>query len=192
MILVSGASNNHYNTLIQFINSVIKNINFNDNILIIYDLDIEESKWLYLINKFKNEKIIFKHFNYNKYPEWFNININSGEYAWKPAIIYETSLEYENKNNIIIWMDSGNIIFNDLSNIKQILINNGIYTSFSCNTIKKWTHKKTLDIMNVDDSISNKINRNGACIGFNLNILSVFKQVVLHAGDWQMSIDSLG
>ena len=140
MILVSGASNNHYNTLIQFINSVIKNINFNDNILIIYDLDIEESKWLYLINKFKNEKIIFKHFNYNKYPEWFNININSGEYAWKPAIIYETSLEYENKNNIIIWMDSGNIIFNDLSNIKQILINNGIYTSFSCNTIKKWTH----------------------------------------------------
>ena len=55
MILVSGASNNHYFTLIQFIESFI--CNKVNSKLIIYNLGIDEDRWLFLKNKYSIHKI---------------------------------------------------------------------------------------------------------------------------------------
>lgn len=167
MILISGASNNHYLTLIQFIESFI--LNKVNSKLIIYNLGIDEDKWHFIKNKYSLNNFIFKIFNYSIYPEWFNININRGEYAWKPAILYEVYSEFNNE--IIVWMDSGNIILNNLNELVQIINDNGIYSSITLGTIKEWTHPDTIRLLRCSNI--NNINKNGACIGFNTKIMWV-------------------
>lgn len=166
MIIVTGASNNHYNTLKQFIDSVIKFRNI-DIQLIVYDLGIETSNWNNLITLHNvHYNISFKTFDYTKYPSWYNININAGEYAWKSAIIYETYLEHT--ESIIMWMDAGNIITSKLNPLVEFIKINGVHTGVTSGDIKLWTHPKTLEYMK--PSNLNMPNRNGAAIGFNCKI----------------------
>jgi hypothetical protein len=168
--MITGASDNHFNTLINMINSFI---NYNEkNYLIVYNLGLSENNWNDLKNKFNGYKFItYKTFDYSKYPEWFNINIEAGHYAWKPTIIYETSLEYINE--IIVWMDAGNLIKNNLFELENFIINNFIYSAISSGDINKWTHPSTIAYLKC--SWLNLINRNGACLGFNTKIDSVKK-----------------
>ena len=164
MIIITGASDNHYLTLINMINSFIK---YNDNHkLIIYNLGLEEIKWNNIKEKYNNQNFIFKIFDYSKYPEWFNINIEAGQYAWKPTIIYNTFLEY--KEEIIVWMDAGNLIYENLKKMEQFITENHIYSSISSGDIKKWTHPSTIQYMNCSNVYEE--NRNGACLGFDTKI----------------------
>lgn len=55
--------------------------------LILWDLGLT-SEEVAEIEHLSNNKM--RHLNYSAYPDYFNININAGEYAWKPALIYET------------------------------------------------------------------------------------------------------
>ena len=161
MLIITGASNNHYFTMIQFINSFINN-NINDN-LIIYNLGIDNERWNELIKKYSNYNFIFKIFDYSKYPKWFDINVNAGEYAWKSAIIYESYIAFPDE--IIIWMDSGNIINDNLINLKTFIEKNYIHSGVTSGNIKDWTHPDTIKLLKCDNI--NRQNRNGACIGFN-------------------------
>ena len=164
MLIITGASNNHYFTMIQFIHSFIKN-NVNGN-LIIYNLGIDNERWNELIKKYNSYNFIFKVFDYSKYPNWFNININIGEYAWKPAIIYEIYKEFNNE--IIIWMDAGNIIFDNLNNLRLFIQENYIHSGVTAGNIKDWTHPDTIKLLECNNI--HRQNRNGACIGFNTKI----------------------
>lgn len=165
MIILSGASDNHYASLLNFINSFIQ---FNEkNTLIVYNLGIDADKWKYIISKYSNNQfILFKVFDYSKYPSWFNININAGQYAWKPTIIYNTFIEYA--NDILVWMDAGNLIKNNLHELEEFIMNNCVYSANSDGNILKWTYPDTIKYMNC--SWTNKVNRNGACIGLNANV----------------------
>jgi len=167
MFIVTGASDNHYLTLINMINSFIK---YNEkNFLIIYNLGLSQDKWITIQNMFNNSFITFKIFDYSKYPEWFNINIEAGHYAWKPTIIYNTYLE--NINEKIIWMDAGNLIYNNLCVLEDFLDNHYIYSGTSAGDINLWTHSQTIKYMNC--TWTDKTNRNAACLGFDCKIEKV-------------------
>ena len=165
MIVITGASDNHYLTLINMINSFIK-YNIKDK-LIVFNLGLDEEKWNYIKEKYKeNLFITYKIFDYSKYPEWFNINIGAGQYAWKPTIIYNISLEFP--TDILVWMDSGNLILTNLTDLENFIEKNGVYSATSSGTIKDWTYPSTIKFMNC--TWTDQENRNGACMGFNLNI----------------------
>ena len=174
MIIVSGASNNHYKSLIQFINSVLSfypNNKFSDTetiTLVIYNLDITENKWRELMQQFTQSHIIYKVFDYSKYPSYLNININAGEYAWKPVCIYDTCQEYNNET--ILWMDSGNKLTRKLDKMNEYILQNGIYSNYSSETIKFWSYPKTLEYMKCDLGLYHRINRNAACMGYNYKL----------------------
>jgi len=164
MYIITGASDNHYLTIMNMIDSFIK---YNDrHKLIIYNLGLEETKWNNIKEKYNNQDFIFKIFDYSKYPEWFNINIEAGQYAWKPTIIYNTFLEYTDE--ILVWMDAGNLINDNLQKLESFLINNYIYSATSGGLIKEWAHPLTIQYLNCKN-IENE-NRNGACLGFNTKI----------------------
>lgn len=164
MYIITGASDNHYLTLMNMIDSFIR---YNDgHKLIIYNLGLEESKWNHIKEKYNDKDFIFKVFDYSKYPEWFNINIEAGHYAWKPTIIYNTFLEYTDE--IVVWMDAGNLITEKLQKLESFLIDNYIYSATSSGTIKDWTHPSTIEYLNCTNT--GHENRNGACMGFNTKI----------------------
>jgi hypothetical protein len=89
MIIVTGASNNHYLSLINLIDSFVEKNTKNN--LIVYNLGLDYDKWNFIQEKYKNAIFLYKIFDYAKYPSWFNINIEAGQYAWKPTIIYRIS-----------------------------------------------------------------------------------------------------
>ena len=162
MIIVTGASNNHYLTLINMINSF--SCHNTKNYLIVYNLGIDDNKWNNIRSLYSSNKYIsYKSFDFSKYPSWFNINIEAGQYAWKPTIIYNTYIEHNNE--IIVWMDAGNLIHNNLKDLELFLEKNGVYSAESSGDIAKWTHPDTIKYLNCLNV--NNQNRNGACIGFN-------------------------
>jgi hypothetical protein len=164
--IVSGASSNHYKSLLQFINSVY--YNEPDCHLIIYDLGLtneENIKVKESLSRFsKNELHIF---DYSKYPSYYNIHINAGEYAWKSAIIYEVSETHP--PGLILWCDSGNILQSPQNMLWFKLENRLIGSTTTDGNIKKWTHPLCLQYFNIkeNDEILFKENKNGAIIAFN-------------------------
>ena len=168
MHIVTAASQNHLKTLVQFINSFLKfYIDSKHVTLIVYDLGIETIYWEDLKNSTKLIKnIIYKVFDYSKYPSYLNVNINAGEYAWKPVIIYDTCVEF---NDIVIWFDSGNLFLKPLDMLHGHLLQNHLYSAISGGNILRWTHPKTIEFMNCDMKMLNNPNRNAACVAFNYN-----------------------
>jgi hypothetical protein len=168
IIIVTGASQNHYKSLKQFLNSCK-----NKSIIqkqFVYNLglnteSIEELKQLY-------PDIILNHFDFSKYPAYFNISVNAGEYAWKPVIIHDVVKNYitEYDNTILLWCDAGDVLYTDLQIHYNIIKQNNIYSPTADATIKQFTHPKTLDFFNIklDDNLCNYTSRNGAILGFNL------------------------
>jgi hypothetical protein len=174
MHLVTGASDNHYKSLINMVLSFMKfHKNDPDYTIIVYNLGIEESKWTKLLNIFNRySNFVSEVFDYTLYPEYVNININAGEYAWKPIIIYDVFNKYK---DVTVWMDAGNVIINRLDNMNRLIKEDNIYSGYSGSkgdTIHRWTHPKTIEYMGgIADGydITQCQSRNGACVGFNYN-----------------------
>jgi hypothetical protein len=135
-----------------------------------------------LKEQFTYSHIIYKVFDYSQYPPYLNININAGEYAWKPVCLYDTCKELfcndNNDNNekkqvisdkVVMWMDSGNIINSKLDILYNYILKNGIYSNSSAGDIKKWSHPKTIKYMKCDEKLYTKQNKNAACMGYNYN-----------------------
>ena len=114
----------------------------------------------------KYESIVYKKFNYELYPDYFDVTKNAGEYAWKPTIIDMVSKEY---GGILLWTDSGNIFNDNFNDLISTIKTNKLYSSTTSGNIKDWTFPKTLEYLKTKDSFLSLPNRNGACIGFNLN-----------------------
>ena len=171
--IITGASENHSKSLKQFLGTL-------QNIVIpyqcyVYDLGLNEETFFSLKQLYPD--LIYKKFDYSKYPEYFNIHINSGEYAWKPVIIEEVSKEVE---GVILWCDSGNKIMSSLENLYTIIENQGIYSPTSSGDIRKWTHPSTLDYFDFNKSsiFLNYENRNGAALGFDTRKEDVKKFII--------------
>jgi hypothetical protein len=166
LIFITGASDNHYKSLNQFMSSFLNSYGDSQNTvkLVVYDLGLSKENWENIQKKYYYTNIIYKTFDYTLYPDYVNIHINAGEYAWKPIIIYDVSVEYH--NNIIIWMDSGNVILQKLDVITNHLEKNGLFSEESCGSFTKWTHPSTIKYMNCEDLVD-RVCKNGACYGFN-------------------------
>jgi len=113
-------------------------------------------------------------FDFTKYPDWFDITKDAGQYAWKPAIMRIVAARHPAE--IIVWMDAGNIVVDPLRNLERFLRSNALYSSYSVGKIRDWTHPATVAALSGSGSLGpaappslNALNRNGACIGFNLS-----------------------
>ncbi len=159
-IIVTGTDSSHYKSLKQLLSSIHLHEPFTKTI--VFDLGMTLLERNKLKNRFKEIEI--RSFNYSKYPEYFNVNINAGEYAWKPVIIIEILNEYRCS---VCWMDAGNVITSPLSIIKKIMNLVGFYSPYSSGRISEWTHPKTLKFIGISKKLLSKQNLNGACIAIN-------------------------
>jgi hypothetical protein len=180
MIIVTGASQNHAKSVIQLIHSFLNYYSNNNTvILIVYDLGFNSGTRRDIENLFSSsDNVVFKSFDYSLCPSFFNINICSGEYAWKPVLFYNEYCKYisgrdgsvydclygSHFDHVLIWMDAGNIILGPLTLLENTVKQVGIYSEYSAGNIIDWTHPTTIASFGIEKYV-NEINKNTACFG---------------------------
>jgi len=163
MLLVTGASDNHVRSLRQFIASFIRHNTAGKHRLLVWNLGITD--WSSVAIPLPH--VSYDVFDYSKVPDWFDITKDAGQYAWKPALMRLVAVR--SPDELVVWMDAGNLIVDPLRNLERFLRSNAMYSSYSVGKIRDWTHPGTVSALRGTDSL-HALNRNGACIGFNLSV----------------------
>ena len=156
-VLVSGSDSSHFNSLCQFLESATQHEPRSR--LVVFDLGLTDEECRHLSKTFP--RIDIRHFDFSKYPEYFNIQVAAGEYAWKPVILSDMMNEFQTR---VCWMDAGNVITKPLRWMRKFINKIGIYTPHSSGTIGDWTHPKTLNYMQASEALLDKKNVTGGCV----------------------------
>lgn len=168
--IITGASNNHAKSILQFLCNAKEYSKGSNIIFHVFNFGLNQDTIIEIKKIISNVNIYF--FDFTKYPSYFNIAFNKGEYAWKPTAIYEISKKV---NGIILWCDSGNLFTKHIDEIANFIESQDFYSPISSGTMTQWTHQSTINWFvknyNIDgyllEQIINLKNRSGGIIGFN-------------------------
>lgn len=167
--LVTGADSSHYKSLFQFLSNLQLRIESDRRFKVIaWDLGLEKEQ-ANSINEHFKDLVQLKKFPFDQYPEWLNIKVRAGEYAWKAQLIQLSLLSNHKLPDYLIWMDSGNLITESIEPLIDYLDQWLIYSPFARGTIGEWTYPATLEFLKnqIDPALVENFRiRNGACFGF--------------------------
>ena len=162
-VIITGASSNHYKSMKQLVASVYSFYKPDEIELVAWDLGLNTSEHIVCDIQFQT---VLRKFDYSAYPDFYNINVAAGEYAWKAAAIKETVAEFGPR--LYLWMDAGNTITARIDDVFSHIQRDGIYSGTTGGTIRQWVHPKTFEALNKNPYMYRGLQmRNGAIIGFN-------------------------
>lgn len=125
--------------------------------LIIWDLGLATQQIKVFHRLYKTLKynrpdieVIYSIFNYSKYPTFFNIKIEAGQYAWKPIIISTTYYTYRKP---LLWLDAGCNLVGSLHRVYKEIIDLKIWTIGAGKDVRTYTHISTLIYLKANRSI---------------------------------------
>ncbi|KAI9495353.1 hypothetical protein BDB00DRAFT_760248 [Zychaea mexicana] len=108
-------------------------------------------------------------FDYFKYPRFWDVAINAGEYAWKTGIVAEAAEKYN--DGVLVWLDAGNMVTAEfLKNAPHLVQrHHGFWSPRSSYRMARWTHPGMLDYFGESmDEYGKYANCNGAAVGFDV------------------------
>jgi hypothetical protein len=105
-------------------------------------------------------------FSFIGYPDYFDIRIQAGQYAWKPIIIRETRSDVK---ELLVWLDAGCLILGKLTWLRKICKTLGFFSPSSSGNLEKWTHPGTLRHLNFIQHPGRYNNVNGAVVAHQTN-----------------------
>jgi hypothetical protein len=167
LVLVSGADSSHYLSLVQFLRSAKKYEG--DALTVVWDLGLTAGEAQELKAEFPETK--YRKFPFAEYPNFFDISVAAGEYAWKPAAIKLAADEFvaDGSNLMVLWCDAGNLLFRRLKWVRRYVAAFGVFSPFSTGTLRHWTHPMTAAFFDLSDFDFKRRNANGALAGFDLS-----------------------
>lgn len=179
-VIATGASSDHACWLINMLASLHKQRP--EWQVVVYDLGLQGDLNYTYLNAVHPKRIQLRRFQYANYPNYFRIDENAGEYAWKPIIIKEMVDEFGK----VLWLDSGNSVGkkDNLTFVKDQLDSVGFYSPHSVGSLAEWTHPKTLEHFGVHSDATGlepykgKNNCNGAIVGFSKDSPAYHKVLV--------------
>ena len=122
----------------------------------LYDLGMKSTQLKRLKENYSNVKV--SKFDFSLYPNFISLRGEDrtlGGYAWKPNIINEVISQ---RGNLVLWMDSANLIDIRFKLILIVLTNKGFFSPISTGKLKNFTHPRTVKILNISENIlKNKI-----------------------------------
>ena len=177
ILFVTGASSNHFKTLLQLLCNLsgLKIANPSMNV-IVWDLGLSAYQLEFIKLEFSEFHV--ERFPFEKFPDWFDITKEAGQYAWKPHII-ASSVDYAKNmdNSFLCWVDSGDLFYDlNLNPLIEYLSAYDLYSPISSGDIKQWTHPEMLKFFKVKSwpfSVISLPIRNGAFLAFNVQKESV-------------------
>lgn len=165
--VITGASQNHFcptKSFLYYMKDALEGFNAR---LIVYDLGFSASQRKILR---KLQKLGYltelRTFQWSHYPDFWNITVARGEYAWKPGMIAEVARDYPGK---LVWLDSGTLV--DRKYFTKLNSSLRKYEGFVCprssGTMKVWTHPGVYDYYSDDhNKYDHVVNCNGASVTF--------------------------
>ena len=134
--IVTGANASHGNSLLQLVRTLFRYEPLSR--IIVFDLGLAPQQAEQLRTSFPKAEL--RQFDFSQWPCYFNINVNAGEYAWKPVIISDVMDECQ---KTVLWLDAGCVIFQPLALIRNAVQNAGLYSPHSSGLVGQWTHPST-------------------------------------------------
>jgi Protein of unknown function (DUF1647) len=145
-VIAVGASQNHLRTLRQYLTSVLNETLESEFQFIVYDLGIWPPDHATLQQDFP--AITFRQFQFDNYPDYFDIRVEAGCYAWKPAIMSDLVREF----GFAVWLDSGCLFTRDAA--KEFVERNardGFASRSYAAQVHTWTHPGTLRYFHIPE-----------------------------------------
>jgi hypothetical protein len=172
--IISASDNNFYRCFTQLMYTYERHKEYLNSKIIFYDLGLNEAQLDELAQKMKVvDWLEVRKFDFSKYPEHFEPCQQN--YAWKPTLIHEI---FEEKKGNVLYLDSANLILQNLQPIWNVLTEHGTYVPLcGSGTLKEWTLQQTLDYLDVDEEISMQRNRAGNTCGFSYTFEEVRSMV---------------
>lgn len=164
-VVVTAASSNHLGSVFNLIRSYHS---FGDGVapLFVYGLNLSQAEFNILR---ETDGISPRKLDFSKLPEHMDIDIARGEYAWKPVIIKEMSMEFDS----VLWLDAGCMLRrNVLRNVFHRIETRGFISTETSGDVKTWTHPMTIKYLK-NIGIETRIHErmcNGAIIGFDAKV----------------------
>jgi hypothetical protein len=156
-VMVTGADYTHFKSLENLLRSVAK---WEPGLrCIVYDLGLTPPQREELAAEFPMREV--RRFDYSKYPAYFDIRVNAGQYAWKPVIFAEVFFEVE---GCVAWFDAGNLLIGPLTRMRKVVQWKGFYSPFAKGSVADFTHRGTLEYLHADKPIFRKRNLAGFCV----------------------------
>lgn len=160
--IVTAADSSHGDSLIQLLGSI--NVHESQATVTVVDMGLSDEQLQYIKHSFPSLNLMLSKFPFEKYPSFFNVKVNAGEYAWKPVIIHNSSLE--TKSRVLLWLDAGDVITGRLIAERHSVVKHGFWSPKSSGTVNQWTHPGLLSKFGFSRKQLRSRNFNGAIIGF--------------------------
>ena len=166
--LVSATDESHFRSAIQLVESLDEHCPKAS--IVIYDLGLKaESRRL-----LSNRGVVVKKFNFDDYPEFFQMSWNHGSYAWKPVIIKLEATE--SNKRILVWLDAGCKVSARFSKIGSLVQRHKFFANPSSSTYANWLHPSAVaayvgaSILSFEEirKSSDEIMLSAAFLGFDL------------------------
>jgi hypothetical protein len=179
MVIVTGASSTHQKSLIQLLKSLeiyTKGIDVH-----VFDLGLDDSFKSKLEDNWNGINLKFHSYDFKSKPSWMDIkNSNKGEWAWKSDCIKQVvtlvdNVDEESIPTTFLWLDAGNKMISKPIAIQRYIQCYGFWSPASEGIVEKWTSKKQIDHIIGSARFNQKVNLNGAMIGFNSRNLKSIK-----------------
>jgi len=159
-LYLSATSSSHF----RFLPNLIHSIHLVDpgapHLVVDLGLRPAERAWLAA-----TEGVYLHTFNYSNYPDYFDVRVRAGEYAFK-AVVVEQALEHY--ADVVLWLDTRDIVHAAMSKRAAEIADVGFATGVSQGDIKMWTHPGMLQYYGIGprDPILNQPNCNAAFLMF--------------------------
>ncbi len=153
-IFITGADSTHYKSALNCIKSIISK----HQKIVFWDLGCTDKE----LAAIGATGITIRKFPYKDFPDFLNIKINAGNYAWKPIIIELTADEFKIP---VFWFDAGNLLI-DHKKILMTTMVNVFYSPYSIKKVCDLTHPSVIKKFSEIKGIHKKNNLNGACVCF--------------------------
>jgi uncharacterized protein DUF1647 len=162
VIVVTAASSNHFGAL----RYMLESLRALGARVECYDLGLTARE----VRALPRWAGLFYHkFNFAAYPPHLNVEINAGEYAWKPVIVAEV-VERERRSaapDDVLWSDAGSY-FHSLAPIaERVRSSHGLWIRRSSGTMGRWTHPLMFERLHADASAYADLpNADATLVGF--------------------------